>query len=131
IGFQLAFSLIDRVLPWRTALRVTLSLLALAWAWGHVALCASLNRRRAVLGLVGFASGVPWVLYMGFFSFMGSAALGLLVVAAAIASWPWTPVRRVAIAGAMAIVAVSHAFGAELTSIALITLVLARAAPGK
>src|SRR6185437_12620488 len=86
--------------------------------------------RRAVLGLLGFASGVPWLLYMGFFSFMWAVGLSLLVLAAAIASSPWTPLRRVALAGAITIVAVSHAL-----AVALIALVLARpgdtSAPGR
>jgi hypothetical protein len=127
IGFHLVFSALDAALPWRTALRVSLSLIVVTWAWGHVALCASLHRRRAVLGLLGFASGVPWVLYMGFFSFALSFGLGLLVLAAAIAGWPWTPVRRVGLAGALTIVAVAHAFGAELAGVALLALVVARA----
>ena len=126
IGFHLLFSPLEGVLPWRTAFRVALSIIALIWAFGHLAVCASLDRRRAVTGLLGFASGVPWFLYMGFFSFMLSSGLGLLVLAAAIARWPWTPVRRVALAGAITIVAAAHAFGAVVTGVALLALVVAR-----
>jgi hypothetical protein len=126
LGFHVVFSALDAVLPWRTALRVTLSIIALTWAFGHLALCVALHPRRAVIGLMGFASGVPWALYMGFFSYALSWGLGLLVLAAAIAGWPWTPIRRAALAGALAIVAVAHAFGAELTGLALLALVLAR-----
>jgi hypothetical protein len=129
LGFNLVFSLCERFLAWRTALRLTLSIAALGWGWSYLALTAAIHPRRAMLGLLGFASAISWLLYMGLWSFAMSVALGFAILAAAAGAWPWTLRRRLAIAAILLVQAVVHLFGAELTGLVLLLMVAAAPLP--
>jgi hypothetical protein len=128
LGFHALFSVLERLAPWRTALRLALSVIVLAWGAGHAALAASLHRRRAALGLVGFATAISWPLYMGFFSYALSIALAFVTLAVAARGFPWTVKQRAAIAALLTAQAIAHAFGAEVAGAVLLATVLL--APG-
>src|SRR5262245_61258339 len=91
LGFQFLFSVLERAMPWRHALRAVLSLGALLWAFGFAHLAASLERRRVVLGLVGFATALSWNLYMGLFSYWLCAGASLWLIGYALRRprWAW------------------------------------------
>jgi hypothetical protein len=124
LGFNILFSFMERLAPWRTALRLTLSATLLLWGWGYLGLTAALHPRRAVIGLLGFASAFSWALYMGFFSYVMSLGLGFATLAAGAAGWPWTPARRAVIGALLLIQVVAHAFSAELTGVVLLGMVM-------
>lgn len=128
IGFNVIFSLLERVLSWRTALRLTLSLMTLLWGWSYLGLTAALHPRRAMLGLLGFATALSWAVYMGFFSYVTSLGLGFATLAAGAGAWPWTPARRGVIAALLFLQAVAHPLGAELAGLVLLALVALRPA---
>ncbi len=126
LGFDLIFSTLERALSWRSALRVTLSVIALVWGFGACALAASLHPQRAAIGLLGFATAISWSVYMGFFSYALSVGLAFVVLAAALRDFPWTPIRRLGIVALLAVTAVAHAFGAELAGLVLVALIAVR-----
>ena len=80
-GFALAFAPLESVLPWRLALRVTLSLFALAFAWGFALVVLALDRQRRATAMLGFFIALPWSLYMGFFQFVVGTTFGLYTLA--------------------------------------------------
>lgn len=124
-GFSFLFRPLERLLPWRDALRATLSLVALGWAWGYLALVRALEPRRLAVGLLGFATALQWSLYMGFFSFLAASAVGLWLVALALRSPPtWSPARAALFALLLYVQARMHVLGAELTGFALVLLAL-------
>src|SRR5262245_25747017 len=53
-GFALVFAPLESVLPWRVALRVTLSIVAVAFAWGFALVVLGLDRRRYPTAMLGF-----------------------------------------------------------------------------
>lgn len=124
LGFNLVFAFCERFVPWRAAVRLTLSATALLWGASHLALARALHPRRAALGLVGFATAISWIMYMGLVSFAIAVALGFAVLAVAAGAWPWTPRRRAVLAALLFVQAVAHVFGAELTGLVLIAMVL-------
>jgi hypothetical protein len=128
-GFALAFGPFDRVLPWRSALRVALSLLVLTWCAGALALARAVHPERAWLGVVLAAGAFQWSLYMGLFSFHLATGFGLLVLAAALAAPRPSPGRRALLAGLLLVQALLHVFPAVLTGFALAVLALSRARP--
>ena len=123
LGFHLVFSPAERFLGWRTAFQVTLCVIALAWAFGYLALARALHPRRAALGLLGFATSIPWLVHMGFFSFAMSVAIGFWILAVALGAQPWTMRRRALLTGTLLAQAVAHAFGAVLTGLVLVSIV--------
>jgi len=122
LGFAVVFSMLERVTAWRTALRLTLSAITLLWGWGYLGLAAAIHPRRAMLGLLGFATALSWAVYMGFFSYTISVGLGFAILAGAAQGFPWTLGRRAAIAALLLVQAVAHPFGAELTGLVLVAL---------
>jgi hypothetical protein len=119
-GFDHLLTFLDRFLSWRSAFRVALTGLALAWAWAVLALGASLGPRRRWLGLLGFATALQWQFYMGLFSCYLATALGFLVLAMAF-RFGWH--RRVSLALMAALLAVQtivHVVPAVLTGLTLV-----------
>ena len=80
-AYVVLLALLDRIMPWRLAFRVSVTALALLWAWSVVALATSLGGRRRWLGLLGFATALQWQFYMGLYSCYLAMALGFLVLA--------------------------------------------------
>lgn len=80
LAFHAVYSALLWVLPWRHALRATLSLGALLWAGGFASVVLALSPRRAPIAMLGFATALSWSLYMGLFSFWMSHGLALLVL---------------------------------------------------
>lgn len=128
-GFSLLYAPLAEMLPWRSALQVTLAVILLAWGWGTIALMDAVARGRRLVGLVGFGLAFQWSLYMGFFSFVLSTGLGLFTLAIALrsADWPWK--RRLSIAGLLFLQATCHVFAAEVVALTLVTLVACRYPP--
>lgn len=125
-GFSLVYGPLAELMPWRSALQVTLGIIVLTWAWGVFAFVGAVSPRRRVLGLMGFALAFQWSLYMGFFSYLLSTGLGFFTLAIAFGAkeWPWK--RRVAIGALLLAQAVCHVFAAEVVGLTLLVLVLCR-----
>ena len=125
-GFAMVFGPLAELLPWRSALQVTLGVIVLTWAWGVLAFVNAVAPGRRLLGLVGFALAFQYALYMGFFSFLLSSGIGLFTLAIAFGSaeWPWK--RRLSIAALLLVQALCHVFAAEVMGLSLLVLVLCR-----
>lgn len=132
LGFDLLFGPIESLLPWRDALRVTLSIIVLVWAWGARTLIVSVHPGRRSLGLLAFAAALQWSLYMGFFSYLLSTGLGFFVLAIALRIWPWSWERAIAMALLLLVQAFAHVFCASLTGVILLLIVGLRSeSPGR
>lgn len=125
-GFSALFCLFEVFMPWRAAHQATVAAVALAFAWGYLALVAALDPRRAPLGLLGFAAALQWSLYMGFFSYVLSTGAAFLTLAFALHRPAWGARDRVLLAALLFAQASAHTLPAELTCVALGLLVLAR-----
>jgi hypothetical protein len=131
IGFDQIFSLWERFLSWRSALRVSLVNMTLLWAWGVVALAGAFGgRRRIWLGLFGFAAAVQWQLYMGFFSYYVAAGFGFYVIA--VAAWrpKWNLVWRTVLAAGLVCQALLHPVPAVTCAAVVVAIALWRAPAG-
>lgn len=126
LGFSLVYGPLLEVLSWRRALQTTLAIIALAWSWGFVALVRAVRPERTIVGILGFATAFQWAMYMGFFSYVLSLSLTFCCAALAIRRAEWSPKGRLLITGLLALQGVAHIFGAHITSLFLIVLVLAR-----
>jgi hypothetical protein len=126
LGFSVPFSVLESILPWRTALNATLSMILMMWSWGFFYLCRTLHPERAWVGLLGFACALQWPLYMGFFSYVASCAVGFFVLALGVRRWPWQRKDRVLIALLLTIQAVFHIFGALVIGALLGVIVIGR-----
>lgn len=126
LGFSLVYGPLLEVMSWRRALQTTLAIIGLAWSWGFVALVRAVRPQRTILGLLGFATAFQWATYMGFFSYVLSLALTFCCAALAIRRDGWTPRHRLMIAGLLSVQGVAHVFGAQVTSLFLLVLVLVR-----
>jgi hypothetical protein len=123
-GFALVFGPLEAMLPWRVALRITWSIVALALAWGFAGVVLAIDRTRRANALLGFAVALPWSMYLGFFPFVIGTALGLFTLAFVIAKPPENP-ARLAIASALLFAqAVSHVFSAALTGVVVAVILI-------
>ena len=125
-GFSLLFAPLSELFAWRPALQTTLAVIVATWAWGATALAGAVHPRRAVLGAVGFATAFQWALYMGFFSYLLSSAVGMFTLALAVRveSWRWK--HREMLTGLLLVQAIFHVFGAEVVGMVLVLLVAFR-----
>ena len=128
-GFSMLHAPLAELLPWRTALQVTLAVILLAWGWGALAFVNAVSRERRLMGLIGFAVAFQWSLYMGFFPFVLSTGIGLFTLAIAFGAkeWPWK--RRLSIGGLLFLQAMCHVFAAEVVALTLVVLVACRHPP--
>jgi hypothetical protein len=129
-GFGVLFAPLDAWLPWDTALRVALGLMALLWVAAGFAAARAAHPARGWLGLLLAAAAFQWSVYMGFFSFYVATATGLCVLALALRTPRWSPRQRVLLAGLLCLEALMHVVPAVLTGGLLALLALARA-PGR
>lgn len=130
-GFALLFAPVESVLPWRVALRVTLSLIALAFAWGFALVVLSLDRQRRATAMLGFLIALPWNFYMGFFQFVVGTTFGLYTLAFVLRRPPTTTPRRVALAVMLLLQGVCHIFTAILTGAMVMVLAVVSAPKGQ
>jgi hypothetical protein len=119
-GFDHLLTVLDRILSWRSAFRLAVTGLALAWAWSVLALGASLGSRGRWLGLLGFATSLQWLFYMGLFSYYLATALGFLVLALAFRFGLHGRLPRALIAALLALQTIVHVVPAALTGLTLI-----------
>ena len=131
-GFALVFAPLESILPWRVALRVTLSLMALAFAWGFalVALSIDSSAARRPTAMLGFAIALPWSLYMGLFQFVIGTTFGLYTLAFVLRRPPTTNARRVALSLMLLVQGVCHMFTAVLTGVLVLVLAVVAAPKG-
>jgi len=125
-GFSFVYGPLAELLPWRSALQVTLGVIVLTWAWGVLAFVNAVAPKRRLLGLAGFALAFQYSLYMGFFSYLLSTGVGLFTLAVAFGSTEWRWKRRLAIAAMLLVQALCHVFGAEVVGLTLAVLVVCR-----
>lgn len=130
-GFSILFAPLETLLPWRVALRVTLSLIALSFAWGFALVVLALDRDRRPMALLGFLLALPWTLYMGFFPFAVGSAFGLYVLAFVLHRPPTTTARRAILALLLLVQGVCHVFTAIVTGIIVAVLAIAGAPEGQ
>ena len=131
LGFHLVFASLEVLLPWQMAVRVTLALTGLLFGSCYFWLVRTLNPRRWVVGLLGFALAPQWALYLGWFSFVIATGLSFAVLAMALKGWPWSSDRRFVIALLLTVVGVAHIVPALLLLAALLCLAVARAESGR
>lgn len=116
-GFALVFGPLENVLPWRLALRVALSCIALAFAWGFACVVLAFDRGRRPIALLGFLIALPWSLYMGFFAFMVGTTVGLYTLAYALHRPPTTTARCALLSFLLLVQGVCHVFTALMTGV--------------
>lgn len=113
-GFDALFMPLEAALGWQDALRLSLSIITLLFAWGFVALARSLDPRSVPwVGLLGFPLALSWHLYGGFFAYLAASGLGLWIVA-----WGRSArsvVGRAALGLALFVQAIAHIFAFMLT----------------
>jgi len=126
LGFTLLFGPLEDALGWKAALRISLSLICLTWAWGAFRIAQVVHHRRATLGLLGFGIVLQWSLYMGFFSYVLSVGIGFFVVALAIRHETWGPRTRIAIALLLGVQSLYHLFAAQMVAACLLCAVFVR-----
>ncbi|MBI4951398.1 MAG: hypothetical protein HY908_05155 [Myxococcales bacterium] len=126
LAFHALFSGLEQLLPWRDALRVTLSLGALVWAFGFAYVATALAPKRVVVGLLGFGTALSWTLYMGLFSYWIALGLDLAVLGFALRRRTWRWRDRLVLGAALAILMFAHSFAAGLLGLMLGVVVLVR-----
>ncbi|MCC6521585.1 MAG: hypothetical protein IT373_02890 [Polyangiaceae bacterium] len=129
LAFHATFSALERLMPWRDALRVTLSLGALVWAFGFASVTTALAPRRALVALLGLGTALSWTLYMGLFSYWISLGLALAVLGFALRRRTWRWRDRVVLGAALVLVMLGHSFAAGLLGLMLGVVVLVRRSP--
>ncbi len=129
-GFALLYAPFDRLLPWRLALRLALTLLVLLWAAGCFALARAVHPARGWLGVALSAAAFQWSFYMGLFSFQAATGFGLLVLALGYGAPRWDRRRRLLLSVLLLIQALLHVVPAIVTGAMLASLALFRAEPG-
>jgi hypothetical protein len=129
-GFAAIFGPLDRVLPWREALRLSLALMVVLWGLGALWFAHAVHPGRAWLGVAIAAGALQWSLYMGFFSFYVATASGLFVAALAFRRPAWSRGERGLLAALLLVQALFHVVAAAATGLLIACLALARAAPG-
>jgi hypothetical protein len=128
-GFGMLFAPLDRLLPWRVALRLALTAMVALWAVGAILFARSLHPKRGWLGLALSGAAFQWTLYMGFFSFYVATAFGLLVLALAFRARSWGFRERALLSGLLLLQAIFHVVAAAATGWVLAVLALSRAGP--
>jgi hypothetical protein len=127
---SLAFHTIDgllvRVLEWKLALKVALSVGVAGWCLGFFYFVTSLDARRAWLALFGPATVLAWNLYMGLWSFWMASGASLFLLGFALRHKELTPRRRACMASGLFLLSVAHSFAAALAGLALLGFVLVR-----
>ena len=129
-GFSLVFTPLESVLPWRVALRVTLSLIVLAFAWGFALVVLALDRNRRATAMLGFVIALPYSLYQGFFPFVVGTTFGVYTLAFVLHRPPTTTGRRIALSLLLLVQAVCHVFTAILTGAIVVVLAVVGAPKG-
>ena len=130
-GFALLFAPLESFLPWRLALRVTLSFIALAFVWGFALVVLSLDRTRRATAMLGFLIALPWNFYMGFFQFIVGTTFGLYTLAFVLRRPPTTNPRRAILAVMLLVQGVCHIFTAILTGVIVTVIAVASAPKGQ
>lgn len=123
-GFSLLFLPLEELFGWRRATQLFLVVLVELTGFGVLFLATGVGKRRGGAGLLGFALAFTWPLYMGFFPFAFTIAIGLFVLG--------LELRRrsaratIAIGLLLALMAFMHVVAAALVGIALAILRLSR-----
>ena len=125
-GFAFLFGPLDRLMPWRTALKLAVSAMALLWIAGAVTLARALHRDRIWLGVALAAFAFQWPFYMGFFSFQVAMALGLSTLAVGFSVERWRPPQRALLTLLIFAQALCHVLPAAVTGLVLAALALTR-----
>ncbi len=128
-GFSAMFSVLEGFLPWRHALRATLTVIVLTWSWGFMSLVLAIDRRRWALGLLGFATALNWSFYMGFWNFVLAIGLGFATLGIAIRRRAPRTLDRIFVAVLLLLAALAHLVAAILTGAVIALVVLFRAPP--
>jgi hypothetical protein len=126
LAFHLVDGLLVRVLEWKLALKVTLSLGVAGWCLGFFYFVISVDARRASLALLGPATALAWNFYMGLWSFWMASGASLFLLGFALRHRELTPRRRAGLVAGFFLLSVAHSFAAALAGLALLGFVLVR-----
>jgi hypothetical protein len=129
LAFHATFAALSRLMPWRDALRVALSLGALLWAFGFASVVLALRRDRAHVGLLGFATALSWTFYMGLFSYWMTLGIDLVVLGFVLRCPSPTVRERAAVGAGLLVAMVGHSFAAMLLGFMLGVVALVRPGP--
>jgi hypothetical protein len=130
-GFGVVFGPLDLWLPWMSAARVALTLMAVGWALGVFVFVRAVRPERSWLGVALGATALQWSLYMGFFSFYAAGAFGLFVLAFACRSELHSNRTRALLGALLFLQALLHVMAAVLSGLVVAALCGFRAAPGR
>jgi hypothetical protein len=125
-GFALVYMPFDSFLPWKTALKVAMTLLVLIWIVGAAVFARAVHLERSWLGVALSVAAFQWSLYMGFFSFYIATGFGLFVLAIAFRVPRWSARQRLLLAGLLFVQALLHVVPALVTGMILAILVASR-----
>ncbi|HEY4219992.1 MAG TPA: hypothetical protein VGO62_01590, partial [Myxococcota bacterium] len=123
-GFDEIFRALEG-LGWRAAYRDTVVIIAELWALSFCALVTALDRKRAVVGLLGFPLALHAGLFAGLFPFVVGTAFGMLAIAAWVRREPrW--LDHVVAAALLFVAARCHVVSAALAGVVMAAVTVAR-----
>jgi len=125
-GFALVYMPFDFFLPWKTALKIAMTLMILIWIAGATVFAHGVHSERSWLGIALSVAAFQWSLYMGLFSFYTATGFGLFVLAIAFRVPRWSARQRLLLAGLLFVQALLHVVPALVTGMILAILVGSR-----
>jgi len=125
-GFALFYMPFDLFLPWKTAIKIAMTLMILLWIGGAAVFVRGVHAERGWLGLALAVAAFQWNFYMGLFSFYIATGFGLFVLGIAFRIPRWSARQRVLLAGLLFVQALLHLVPALITGAILVILVASR-----
>lgn len=118
-GFGVVYAALEKVLPWRDALRVALSLIVIGWCAATAGLARALHARRWPLAVAASGAAIQWALLMGFLNYVCSAAIGIGAMAVGLARAEWSVRRELSVAALLVVGCAFHPFGPQCAGVVL------------
>ncbi len=125
-GFSLLFRPLEALFGFRKATQIFLASTVELTGFASLFFASSVDQARRPLGLFGFGLAFFWPLYMGFFAFSITSALGLVVLGVALRRRDRAIRSLVVIGALLALQAFMHVVAAAFTGIALAIVAVAR-----
>jgi len=129
-GFSLVFVPLLELFAWRTALQVTLVVIALTGAWAFAGLTCALAKQHSSWALLGFVLAFPWTFYMGFLPFLFAANMGMAIIALLVAREQLLRRDLLMLSSLLLVEAVMHVAVAIMTGAVMLLVLMFRAPVG-